>query len=272
MSCADVKRLKTTKMKRNEKKVPGFDEIIFENRNKEYGAYELRKRYKSAASFSILGALGLCALIFTLLTAFAPKDVKKGKDNIIEILITPSNTYDPNKLVQPEIPKPLIVPQKNIYVEPDIVDDTLASGNMIMANDQAINSITDGNVSDTIGPLVMTPVDPDTDKKPNIFIKVEEDPFFPGGPSALLKYIADNTKYPAEAIANNIQGKVIVKFAVWSDGSVKYLEIVRGVNPVLDEEALRVVSTLPLWKPGKQNGEPVSVWFIVPVTFHLINQ
>ena len=60
-------------MKRNEKQVPGFDEIIFENRNREYGAYDLRKRYKSAASFSILGALGLCVLIFTILTLFAQK-------------------------------------------------------------------------------------------------------------------------------------------------------------------------------------------------------
>jgi len=259
-------------MKRNEKKVPGFDEIIFENRNREYGAYDLRKRYKSAASFSILGALGLCVLIFTILTLFAPKEAKGNREAIITIILTPDNTIDPNKLVKPEPPRPLPVREQNRYVAPDIVEDTLATDNILMTNDTAIDSVMNGNVADTTGPVVVSPVTPDNGNDVEPFIKVEESPVFPGGGAALLKYIAENTKYPEEAIENNIQGKVIVKFAVWSDGSIKRMEIMRGVHPVLDAEALRVISTLPEWKPGKQNGKAVPVWFFVPVTFQMVNR
>ncbi len=267
----DIKRLKTIKMKRDEKKVPGFDEIIFENRNREYGAYDLRKHYKSAASFSILGTIALCTLIFTLLSVLTSKKVSGDPEEMIIIVVTPDNSIDPNKIVQPVLPKPLPVPELNKYVAPDIVDDALATGNM-MINDVAADSVRDGDVADTCRDVVVVPEIPDTDINEEPFIKVEEDPMFPGGKAALLNYIAENTIYPVEASENNIQGKVIVRFAVWSDGSVKRIEIMRGVHPLLDEEALRVVSTLPTWEPGKQNGKPVPVWFFIPVTFQMINR
>ncbi len=94
-------------------------------------------------------------------------------------------------------------------------------------------------------------------------------PVFPGGSAALLKYIAENTKYPAEAEQNNIQGKVIIKFAVEPDGSVNRITVLRSVNPLLDEEAVRVIKSLTGWTPGKQNGIAVPVWYFVPVNFQL---
>jgi protein TonB len=137
-----------------------------------------------------------------------------------------------------------------------------------MTNETASAIVKNGIVTDKTDTLTEAII-PGPVKDEEIFIKVEESPVFPGGEIALLKYIAENTKYPQEAAENNIQGKVIVKFAVSSDGSVKRIEILRGVHPTLDQEAMRVVSTLPLWKPGKQNGKPVSVWFMVPVSFEL---
>lgn len=258
-------------MKRNEKNVPGFDEIIFENRNRDYGAYDLRKRYKTAAGFSVFGTVALCTLIFTLISFFTPKKAAGDPEKMIIIVVTPDNSIDPNKIAQPVHPKPIQQPEQNRYVAPDIVDDALALSNM-MINDMAVDSVRDGNVTDTLENVINVSVTPDTDENDEPFIKVEEDPLFPGGKAALLKFIAENTNYPFEAVENNIQGKVIVKFAVWSDGSVKRIEVIRGVHPLLDEEALRVVSTLPSWEPGKQNGKPVPVWFIVPVTFQMINQ
>jgi len=94
-------------------------------------------------------------------------------------------------------------------------------------------------------------------------------PVFPGGFTALSKFIADNTHYPAEAKEKGIHGRVVVGFVVEKDGTLTHFEIVRSVNPLLDEEALRVCKMMPKWKPGKKNGEAVSVKYDIPVNFKL---
>jgi protein TonB len=101
------------------------------------------------------------------------------------------------------------------------------------------------------------------------FVVVEEMPMFPGGESALLAYISEHTQYPEVAKENNIQGKVIVRFCVTSKGGVDKVEILKSVDPELDKEAIRVVKTLPAFKPGKQGGKPVPVWYMVPINFTL---
>jgi protein TonB len=98
---------------------------------------------------------------------------------------------------------------------------------------------------------------------------VEEMPMFPGGEIELQRFLAENTQYPEVAKENNIQGKVIVKFCVTPKGGVDQVSILKGVDPELDKEALRVVATLPPFKPGKQGGKAVPVWFIVPINFQL---
>lgn len=85
----------------------------------------------------------------------------------------------------------------------------------------------------------------------------------------MLRYIMEHVKYPADAAANGIQGTVLLRFVVSSTGDVTRVEVTRSANPLLDEEALRVISALPRWKPGKQDGTPVPVWFSVPVIFVL---
>ena len=102
-----------------------------------------------------------------------------------------------------------------------------------------------------------------------IFYIVEEMPQFPGGEMALRKFIANAIKYPVIAQENGVQGKVYVSFVVGKDGSVSDARIIRGIDPSLDKEALRVVNSLPIWKPGKQRGEPVRVSFSVPISFVL---
>jgi protein TonB len=101
------------------------------------------------------------------------------------------------------------------------------------------------------------------------FVVVEEMPMFPGGDVELLKFIGTNTVYPEVAKANNIQGRVIVRFCVTSTGGVSKTSILKGVSPELDAEAIRVVNTLPQFKPGKQDGKAVPVWYMVPITFNL---
>jgi TonB family protein len=106
-------------------------------------------------------------------------------------------------------------------------------------------------------------------KEGDPFVVVEEMPMFPGGDSLLLDYLIKNTKYPETAKANNIQGRVIIRFCVTEVGGVDRVSVLKGVSPELDAEAIRVVNTLPAFKPGKQGGKPVSVWYMVPITFAL---
>lgn len=103
-----------------------------------------------------------------------------------------------------------------------------------------------------------------------VFVVVESMPEFPGGQQALFKYLGDNVKYPVIAQENGIQGRVICQFVVNKDGSIVDIEVVRsGGDPSLDKEAIRVIKSMPKWKPGKQRGKPVRVKFTLPVNFKL---
>jgi protein TonB len=102
-----------------------------------------------------------------------------------------------------------------------------------------------------------------------IFQVVEEQPEFPGGQIELMKFLQKNIKYPTISQENGVQGRVIVQFVVNRDGSIVDTQVMRGVDPYLDKEALRVVSTMPKWKPGKQRGKPVRTRFTLPVQFRL---
>lgn len=256
-------------MKRNELEVPGFDEIIFENRNKSYGAYDLRRKYKLAASLSILGGVTLCTVPLLLIFAFRPEPVTAKSDTGIYLVIKPDNLVRPDEIVPVEPQKPAQVPAQLKYVEPKVVDDSTKLTYLMIA-DFAKDSVMDEAVVEHIDSVVYSPPVTDTPEEPEPFLFVEEQPVFPGGKTALLKYLAEHTIYPPEAIENNIQGKVFVRFVVSSDGSVKRAEVTRGLHPALDAEALRVVSSMPVWTPGKQNGKAVPVWFNVPVTFTII--
>lgn len=102
-----------------------------------------------------------------------------------------------------------------------------------------------------------------------IFVVVEEMPQFPGEQEALMKYLSENVRYPVIAQENGIEGRVICSFVVERDGSITDVQVVRGVDPSLDREAVRVIQSMPKWKPGKQRGKPVRVRFTLPIVFRL---
>ncbi|GHV29511.1 hypothetical protein FACS1894177_00520 [Bacteroidia bacterium] len=102
-----------------------------------------------------------------------------------------------------------------------------------------------------------------------VFSYVEELPQFPGGDAALQKWLSSNIEYPKIASEQGIQGKVVVRFIIRSDGSVDDVQIVKSLDPACDEEALRVIKMMPKWNPGKENGKAVSVYYNLPVTFKL---
>ena len=131
-----------------------------------------------------------------------------------------------------------------------------------------INTEDDKETEVVIAAPVEAPVEEEEEEV--VFVVVESMPEFPGGQQALFKYLSDNIKYPVIAQENGIQGRVICQFTVNKDGSIVDIEVVRsGGDPSLDKEAVRVIKTMPKWKPGKQRGKPVRVKFTVPVSFKL---
>ncbi len=113
------------------------------------------------------------------------------------------------------------------------------------------------------------PLPPDSSLDEEPFVVVEEMPQYQGGEVALLQFVSENTRYPEAAKAQNIQGRVIVRFTVTREGNVANISVLKGVDPLLDAEAVRVVSLLKGFEPGKQGGKPVPVWYMVPITFTL---
>jgi protein TonB len=255
-------------MKRKNEKVPGFDEIIFENRNKTYGAYNLRKQYKSAASISILGGIALSTILISALSLTTEKGTAGPQP--IAVMVELTDPIVP-KIVPPSLPK---APdnQSNVIrnLKPEVTDDTSQVTHFIPTTEEIYNNTQNGvNVDTFQTTIIAETVIP---KEPEPFIFVEEMPEFPGGLPALMKFIGDNLKYPEEAISTNIQGKVFLKFVVNPDGSADRISVIRGVDPLLDNEATRVAKMLPKFKPGKQGGIPVPVWFVLPVNFKLENK
>ena len=131
-----------------------------------------------------------------------------------------------------------------------------------------INTEDDKDVEVVIAPPVEAPVEEEEEEV--IFMVVETMPEFPGGQQALFKYLGENVKYPVIAQENGIQGRVICQFVVNKDGSIVDVVVVRSSGePSLDKEALRVINSMPKWKPGKQRGKPVRVKYTLPVNFRL---
>ena len=167
-----------------------------------------------------------------------------------------------------EITRQEEIPPEEIKVKPQptqvaeklvIVDDDEDLG------DDEMDFDADTDESDAI----VVEEEEEDDVEVKIFVIVEQMPEFPGGDLELRKYIAKNVKYPNIARENDIQGKVYVRFVVTKTGSVDQVQIARGVDPLLDKEALRVVESLPTWKAGMQGGKKVSVWYTVPINFQL---
>jgi protein TonB len=102
-----------------------------------------------------------------------------------------------------------------------------------------------------------------------VYDTAEQMPSFPGGQAALFQWISKNIKYPVKAEENDIQGRVICAFIVERDGSIHDVQVVKPVDPLLDEEALRLVKSMPRWMPGMQNGKPIRVKYTVPITFKM---
>lgn len=258
-------------MATNLMKDPDFDDIIFERRNKEYGAYLLRKKYNRTVIISLL--IGIVIIAVTIFmpyfNAMALENKLKHAERQVEIKM--ENLDQANETVAPPPPPPpppADVVQQVKYVPPVVVDSVKPEEAVqLMTADEAQAEVKNDEVVDIVQEVKEEVREEEAETEP--FIVVEEMPVPPGGVSGLLKYIADNINYPQIAQENNIQGKVIVRFCVTPKGGIDHVSVYKGVDPELDAEAIRVVKTLPPFKPGKQGGKPVPVWFTVPISFQI---
>ena len=161
-----------------------------------------------------------------------------------------------------ETPPPPLPPAVQEVEVLNVVEDNVETESI------EVNTEDDKEVEVVIAAPVEAPVEEEEEEV--VFMVVESMPEFPGGQQALFKYLSENIKYPVIAQENGIQGKVVCQFTVNKDGSIVDIEVVRsGGDPSLDKEAVRVIKTMPKWKPGKQRGKPVRVKFTVPVSFKL---
>jgi periplasmic protein TonB len=248
-----------------------FDDIVFRIRNREYGAFVLRKKYNRNVIISLLIAVIFASsVVFTqYLNAKSMAGRKDHTERQVEIVM--QNLDQPHEIVAPPPPPP--PPPENVmqqvkYVPPVIVDSVKLEDNVrLMTADEVREKVKDKDVVEAVKEVKEEVQDKETEQQP--FLLVQEMPEPMGGAQGLYKYIADNTQYPVMAKENNIQGKVYVRFCVTAKGTVDQVSIIKGVDTDLDTEALRIVKSFPPFKPGKQDGKPVPVWFNVAINFQL---
>lgn len=164
--------------------------------------------------------------------------------------------------VQEDTPPPPAPPVPDVIEEIQIVDDNTETKDI-----QITSEDDQSKVQEIVkAPVVVVEEDPEENV---IFKVVETAPEFPGGNGELMKYLGNNVKYPIIAQENGIQGRVVVQFTVRKDGSIDDVVVVRSADPSLDKEAIRLISAMPKWSPGRQRGKAVHCKFTVPVVFKL---
>jgi len=260
---------------------PKWLDLVFEGKNREYGAYVLREgssdRHIKALTIVVLVGLTLVYLP-VFIKSFVPQPVKIVQTG--GVIFSPVNLDDQQKnlVVPPPAPKitqpvvattrfvpPIIVPDSK--VKPD---DLVPTQTSLTDANTAIGTVTvagakEGVHPDDVAPIVQEPAV----QKP--FITVEQPPYYEGGDKALMKWLSENLVYPAEASERGVQGVVVLRFVIGPDGSVGNIEILRSLDPSCDKAAVRVVEKMKKWNPGKQNGQAVSVYYTLPIRFVLQN-
>lgn len=264
-----------------------LDDIVFANRNKEYGAYSLRKQYpKIVTRALIIGGIlfTLGVLSPTIISALAPEKQEQAMVEV-DLMKLPPPPIDPNEPPPPP-PPPVELPKVNTVkflppeVKPDeeVPEETPPPAVEELKEAVAAEKTQEGdpNAEDVIvapeastGPTKAEVVVEAAPKEEEIFTVVEQQPEFSGGMAALGQYLQKNLRYPAAAQRANISGRVFVSFVVNTDGTIQDVAVLKGLGFGTDEEAVRVVKTMPKWRPGKQSGRPVRVKFNLPINFTL---
>ncbi|MCQ2324714.1 MAG: energy transducer TonB [Paludibacteraceae bacterium] len=203
--------------------------------------------------------VGLVFVLSVCYVAFEWTEKEVTKYEVTDMEFAFEEELDIQQTQQETTPPPPPPPVKEVEVL-NVVEDDVET--------ETIEISSEDNDADTV--VIAPPVQVEEEEEEVVFVIVETMPEFPGGQQALFKYLSENVKYPAIAQENGIQGRVICQFVVNKDGAIVDVEVVRsGGDPSLDKEAIRVIKSMPKWKPGKQRGKAVRVKYTVPVNFRL---
>ena len=268
-----------------------WSDLMFENRNKEYGAYVLRRQTTARNIKSIIAVLILFAIVMIYMVAKNAYDDYQ-KAHMAQTQVTELTALQEQKK-EAKVERKEIVKQEKVeqvvekvkssikFTAPVIKkDDEVRPEDEMKSQDEIMNSKVAVGFANVIGNdesgevlkakemIITEPVKPKEEEN-KVFDVVEQMPSFPGGMAALMAYLQKSIKYPPVAEENGIQGRVVCTFVVERDGSVTDVRVAKSVDPSLDKEAVRVVSAMPKWIPGKQNGQSVRVKYTLPVTFRL---
>lgn len=257
-----------------------YNDIVFEGRNKEYGAYVLRRLYSKYVVLSTTSAAILFGFLvsYPFLTGFfaneenTDKVTNKGRSITLENILTEIA----NDKKDIEIPK-TVSPKTPLvkFLVPEVKPDELASNDVIPTQEELSgknpgteNIEGNNNGTDVVEEIIETKA-PDDNSTEKIYTWAEEMPMFPGGDVELLKFFSENIVYPEIAKRAGVEGKVILTFVVDKNGNIIDIKVAKSIGAGCDEEAMRVLKTMPHWIPGKQNGNPVLTRINLPVVFKL---
>ena len=262
---------------------PEWCELVFTGKNKEYGAYELRKDSSSRHIRALLIVAAGAILIMVLPAIIKSVIPQHAKEQVLEVttlsdLKMETKVPEENVIRNLEAPTPPKLKSTIKFTPPVIKADKEVNDNEeIKTQEELTTSKMAISVADVQGTDSEDAIDI-ADLKDNKeviqeetkpYVAVEQMPEYPGGTTELLKYISEHLKYPVLAAEQGIQGSVTIRFVVSPTGEVTDVEILRKLDPSCDKEAIRVIKSLPKWMPGKQNGRAVPVYFTVPVRFKL---
>lgn len=259
--------------------VKDFDEIVFENRNKVYGAYYLRKRYNRTINIAFAIALGIFVLgvsipaIMNFINQVA--ETVEMEQNVELTLVDPPPLDKDEPPPPPPPPDPPPPVQETIKFTPPVVTEDPIEEEDIPPPQEELKETNVGKVTqEGSADIIDLPVEGNgnaliEETSNEIFTWVEQQPVFPGGEEKLFEYLGKNIKYPPMARESGISGTVYVTFVVEGNGQITDVKKLRGIGGGCDEEAIRVVKNMPPWTPGKMNGRPVRVQFNLPIKFTL---
>ncbi|MDE7438044.1 MAG: energy transducer TonB [Muribaculaceae bacterium] len=275
-------------------------DLVFADKNKDFGAYQLRKESDKRHNLAVLFTLIGLVVIFILIIALSKWSDYRAEQQALALQeqreqmmaaqlaeqaeqeSEPEPEIEEQKFEQPEIEVPEEVLATVQVTQIAIVDADKVKNEVMDMDTQKEDNTARGVVtqegSDDADKfkavqeqVVVKEPEPEKPKEEEIFIAVEQPAEFPGGTAAMMKWLGQNINYPEAAQMNDIQGRVMVKFVVEKDGSIGKVEILKGVDRDLDREAIRVVKKMPKWQPGKNNGVPVRSYFNLPVMFKIQN-
>ncbi len=266
-------------------------DLIFDGRNKSYGAYDMRKRYPKAVGKALLVGvfLALAILGYSVLKDRFADFLADDTEVVVDLAdLAPPPPMDETKPPPPPPPEAPPPPERaSVQYVPPVIKEVvakeveLATVEDLKEKDPGVKTVegdpnakvninTDADINPGLIEATEKKVVVDIPDENKVFTVVEQQPEFPGGQGAMYKWIGENLKYPSEARSNGLQGKVIMQFTVEKDGSISSVKIIRdGVGGGSGDEAARVVKKMPRWKPGRQNGKSVRVQYTLPVTFKL---